>query len=67
MNEISDKETENLTNSYAEKLNAEIEKNRQISLVRESAKQKLVALGFSPNEIAAIMGEEMLDYGSGMI
>jgi hypothetical protein len=65
--EISDQETEKLTIEYSEKLELEKEENRQKLLVRDSAKQKLIALGFSPNEIAAIMGEEMLDYGSGLV
>lgn len=67
MTEFTDEETEGLTEEYSAKLYAEMEENRQRALVRDSAKQKLIALGFSPNEIAAIMGEEMLDHGSGMI
>ena len=65
--EISDEETEKRTIEYSEQLELEKEQNRQKLLVRDSAKQKLIALGFSPNEIAAIMGEEMLDNGSGLI
>ena len=65
--EFTDEETEAFTMEYSAKLAAEIEKNRQETLVRESTKQKLMALGFSPNEIAAILGEEMLDHGSGLL
>ena len=67
MNEVTDEETQKLTEEYAIKLNAQIQENKQKLMVRDSAKQKLIALGFSPNEVASIMGEEMLDYGSGMI
>jgi len=67
MTDFTDEETQGLTEEYSAKLYAEIEENRQKSLVRDSAKQKLVSLGFSPNEIAAIMGEEMIDNGSGLL
>lgn len=67
MKEVTDEETELLTIEYSKKLAAQEEENRQKLLVRDSAKQKLISLGFSPNEIAAIMGEEMLDHGSGMV
>lgn len=67
MNDITDEETEMLTEEYSQKLYMEQEKNRQESLVRESTKQKLISLGFSPNEVAAIMGEPMIDNGSGLL
>lgn len=67
MTDFTDEETQVLTEEYSAQLYAEMEENRQKALVRDSAKQKLIALGFSPNEIAAIMGEEMLDNGSGLL
>lgn len=67
MTDFTDEETQALTEEYSAQLYAEMEENRQKALVRDSAKQKLIALGFSPNEIAAIMGEEMLDNGSGLL
>lgn len=67
MTDFTDEETQTLTEEYSAQLYAEMEENRQKALVRDSAKQKLIALGFSPNEIAAIMGEEMLDNGSGLL
>ena len=67
MTDFTDEETQALTEEYSAQLYAEMEENRQKALVRDSAKQKLMALGFSPNEIAAIMGEEMLDNGSGLL
>jgi hypothetical protein len=67
MKEYSDEETELLTHDYSLKLELEKEENRQKMMVRDSAKQKLSALGFSPNEISAIMGEDMIDHGSGLL
>ncbi len=67
MTDFTNEETQTLTEYYSEKLYAEMEENRQKTLVTESAKQKLIALGFSPNEIAAIMGEQMIDSGSGLL
>lgn len=67
MKDFTDEETQDLTKKYSAQLYAEMEENRQKIMVRDSARQKLIALGFSPNEIAAIMGEEMIDSGSGFL
>lgn len=67
MTDFTDEETQALTEEYSAQLYAEMEENRQKALVRDSAKQKLIALGFSPNEIAVIMGEQVIDNGYGML
>lgn len=67
MTDFTDEETQTLTEEYSAQLYAEMEENRQKALVRDSAKQKLIALGFSPNEIAVIMGEQVIDNGYGML
>lgn len=40
---------------------------KEKEMVILSTKQKLMALGFSPNEIAVIMGEQVIDNGYGML